>query len=72
MQEEHLGQKNLEEGSTYANMVEKSLQPQIQQNDPFLGMSQPPNQVFIGQAHQFQQPNLGQTSQTPQAFLDIQ
>ena len=72
IQEEHLDQKNIEEKNTYTNVVEKSFQPQTKQNDPFLGITQPPNQNLIGQAHQFQQPFLGQTNQTPQAFLDIQ
>ena len=72
MQEKHLEQKNMEQGNTYANVVKKSLQPQVQQNGPFLGISQPPNQNFIGQAHQFPQPFLGQVSQSPQVFLEIQ
>ena len=72
MQEKHFEQRNMEEKSTYANVVKKSLQPPIQENVPFLGISQPPNQYFIGQAHQVQQPFLGQVNGTSQALLDIQ
>ena len=65
--EKHSDQKIVEERNTYANVAKKSLQPQIKPNDPFLGISQPVHQNFIGQAHQVQQPFLG-----PQAFLEIQ
>ena len=62
-----------EERSTYANVVKKSLQPQISQsNGNFLGVSQPVHQNFAGQGYHIQQPFLGQANHTSQALIEMQ
>lgn len=65
-----------EERPSYANVVRKSLQPQIQPqiqpNSPFLGLTSPVRQELSGQVHQVQQPSQGQVNHTQQTFLDMQ
>ena len=74
IKDKHLEQKVLEKRDTedtYANIVKKSVQQQVQSNGAFLGLPQPVH--HIGQAHQVQQPFIvGQTNHTQQAFLEIQ
>ena len=62
----------IEESPSYANVVRKSLQPQLNPNVPFLGVNPPVYQNVTGQVHQSQQPFVGQTNHTHHSFLDIQ
>ena len=61
-----------EERPTYASVVRKPVQSQIQPNDHFLGLTQPVHQNFNGQVQQAQPPFVGQASHSQQTFLEIQ
>ena len=61
-----------EERPTYANVVRKSMQPQIQSNVPFLGLTTPVHQDFNRQVHHIPQPSHGQPNLSQETFLDIQ
>ena len=65
-------EKEHEVKNTYADVVKKSVQQQLQSSGPFLGQSQPVHQSTLGQVHHVQQPIIGQPNHTHQVFLEMQ